>query len=910
MLSLFTALLIDGLFFVRLSHCIIYHTSTERTTTKSLHTVQLYSLYRAGGLDAVFVACRMFMGTIETITKIREEDRSDVEKKQLVHSYAALKVTLHLLHPILSSKPLFDSAQTLITLTRDKKDTDPGYFEPHNFLVRLRLAALPLLQSLWGAPWLILAPLGVTRYVVHCVLELTNGENEESRGEFVVDVSHSASRPGVGQELIRTLTEMGFPRSAAERALARTGNNVNAATEFLLSQPFPLAPDPVSETVQENAGEDAGEARASSSEDSDVGTGNEENTNAEETPETVGKSPQEYLKELNEAREPLRAAIPSQALTLIDEHNSLLFDLHNAFTKPQNDYQQQAIQDLVEDVKSFSPFAYDVQEQPLANRCRLLALILHETPSSVDQTTRDSLLECLLALLLSSIDLEHPPRWLAAHLLVVEKLLILSEEPSAITLPKEGEPVLPQLIPVGPVRTETRTIAFDFCLRMIGARDIPDDEFLSLLRLFVLFTRDRSLTVQFITRGAITQLFNRIKVSPVSGSSSYIAIILRHIVEDPIIIQNIMRQTIKRYLSQPRSRMVDVTNYVRSWSAMALRDPQIFVDTAKSLCQLGLPYSPSPHVSLKLAADQETKDIKPSSAQPIGLLDRADMDIDFPESEPSIHVPTGGESAEAVVHYLVSELVLTMKSVNEMSPDTSSTEAKPDIGNAEESTIPATSKPSSDASPRAEHEEKYQFMCFLMQCLSELLFSYDVCKNAFLSFSPKKRTHTPAKDTMPKHRMATLQFLLSELITFGTISPQPDQKARSRISASQWAISVVVALCVDTTPHEEASAELVSVRRVVVEAISRAIKDLPSSESLDARYGRLLALAELCYRLLTIRLSSSTRKPQDDTPTHIAKVMLEKNVVSTLTTALSEVDLNYPDVRGLISAILRPLEYL
>ncbi|KAK2463266.1 hypothetical protein APHAL10511_004921 [Amanita phalloides] len=887
MLSLFTTLLID-----------------ERTTTKSLHTVQLYSLYRAGGLDVMFDACRMFMGAIEMFAKIREEDRSDAEKKQLMHSYAALKIALHLLHPILSSKPLFDSAQTLITLTRDKKDTDLGYFEPHNFLVRLRLAALPLIQSLWEAPWLISAPIGVTRYVVHCVLELANGENEELRG----DGTDNANRPGVDQEMVRTLTEMGFPRSAAERALARTGNSVNAATELLLSQPFPLALDPEPEVP---AQENAGDAPVSSTDGSDGGVGNAENVNTEETPEVVGKSPQEYLKELNEARESLRAAIPRQALVLIDEHTSLLFDLHGAFTKPQNDYQQQAIQDLVEDVKAFSPFAYNVQEQPLANRCRLLALTLHETPSSVDQATRDLLMECLMTLLSSSIDFEHPPRWLAAHLLVVEELLTLSEEPSTISLPKEGEPVLPHLITTGPPRTEARTIVFDFCMRMICVRDIPDDELLSLLRLFVLFTRDRSLTVQFIARGGIPLLFNRIKASPVAGSSSYIAIILRHIVEDPIIVQAIMHQTIKRYLSQPRSRTVDAANYVRTWSAMALRDPQIFVDITKSLCQLDSSYPSSSQINLKPMTDQEMKDNKLPPPQPINLLDRADMDIDFPESKLPIPMTTGGESAEAIVHLLVSELVLTMKSINDTSNDTAA-EIKIDTANPEDSLKSSPNHPgSSDPNASsAEYEDRYQFMCFVMQCLSELLFSYDVCKNAFLSFSPKKRTHTPAKDTMPKHRMATLQFLLSELITFGTISPQPDQKARSRISASQWAISVVVALCVDTTPHEEASAELISIRRVVVEAISRAIKDLPSSESLDARYGRLLALAELCYRLLTIRLSSSTRKPQDDTPTHIAKVMLEKHLVSTLTTALSEVDLNYPNVRGLVSAILRPLEYL
>ena len=40
------------------------------------------------------------------------------------------------------------------------------------------------------------------------------------------------------------------------------------------------------------------------------------------------------------------------------------------------------------------------------------------------------------------------------------------------------------------------------------------------------------------------------------------------------------------------------------------------------------------------------------------------------------------------------------------------------------------------------------------------------------------------------------------------------------------------------------------------------------------------------------------------------KVMLEKNFVATLTNALAEVDPNFPDIRGVVTGILRPLEYL
>jgi E3 ubiquitin-protein ligase HUWE1 len=42
----------------------------------------------------------------------------------------------------------------------------------------------------------------------------------------------------------------------------------------------------------------------------------------------------------------------------------------------------------------------------------------------------------------------------------------------------------------------------------------------------------------------------------------------------------------------------------------------------------------------------------------------------------------------------------------------------------------------------------------------------------------------------------------------------------------------------------------------------------------------------------------------------MAKTMIEKNFVSTLTAAAGEVDLNYPNVRSVLGSILRALEHL
>jgi E3 ubiquitin-protein ligase HUWE1 len=120
-------------------------------------------------------------------------------------------------------------------------------------------------------------------------------------------------------------------------------------------------------------------------------------------------------------------------------------------------------------------------------------------------------------------------------------------------------------------------------------------------------------------------------------------------------------------------------------------------------------------------------------------------------------------------------------------------------------------------------------------------------------------------------------------------------------------MNVVVALCVDSSAAQESkeiSSDLILVRKFVLETISRATKELWSTmENTEARYGRLLALADLCHRLLTVRGVPITRKQQpNDIPTHVAKIMLEKNYVATLTNALSEVDLNYPNVRNLVAS--------
>ena len=912
----------------------------------------LHAFYKKGGIDAIISLCHTFISTIEELSPIPSEERSEIAKQTLIHAHGGLKVVLHLLHPLISFKPVLDSPQTSLLVTPDRRDSEAGWFDGRNFVVQMRLAVMPLLRDVWQADWLMSAPLGVSRSVIQVVLELLSTDQEEIK-EIVSDAPTMVPQIpmtrnfGLDENRIRQLTDMGFPRSAAERALMRARNNVSHATELLLSQPFPLPPDPEPAEIPLVQSEEVPAAPAEAApaasvvadplsqldveaEPTDLNTFSESSaessaqsssepssepsidplssSSSSHTPPPV-KTHEEWLKELNDARQPLKDVLGSRILTLVDEHPALVFDVQRVFVGSSTSYRDEAVRMLIEDVKKFSAAALDHQEQPLSVRFRLLALVLSDPSSpltSMPETEAKSLVDVLVALLLSNplnIEAGHTtvPKWLASHLLVTEALLLMGEEPRQIvSLPKEDDPIPTEELETGPHHSEARSAILDFCLRLLQVPSLPRDELLSSLRLFVLLTRDHAMALEFVKRDGVGVLFRLMKGAPSTTSSPgmhpYIASILRHIVEDPATLQRIMQQEIKTSLPNSRHRLLDVSNFVRGCYAMALRDPKIFIQATAEVCQLSPPYGPVKNLSLK--------DNVKSTAGTTSSTEPGSTDMQVDSSQRSTL-----ESLDSLVHFLVAELINSVKS--EPSQEGSANQGTSSIESTESRYVDAATSTTVDIKNTTSSMTvpDYTYSCFVMQCLTELLFSYDSCKVAFLSYSPKKRAHTPAKD---KHRTAALQFLINDLLSFGTINPTPPTDAKQRITLCNWAMSVIVALCVDTTPTDikDVPPERASVRKFVLDAINRAIKDLPGSETGEARYSRLLALADLCYRLLTVRFNTGTRKVSDDAPTHISKVMLEKNFVATLTNALAEVDPNFPDIRGVVTGILRPLEYL
>ncbi|KAL8736491.1 MAG: hypothetical protein Q9166_000283 [cf. Caloplaca sp. 2 TL-2023] len=461
-------------------------------------------------------------------------------------------------------------------------------------------------------------------------------------------------------------------------------------------------------------------------------------------------------------------------------------------------------------------------------------------------------------------------------------------------------------------------------------------------------------------------------------------LILRHIVEDDDTVRRIMRSEImQNFDSRPSRNPTDTTAYVRQMYHLALRSPELFVEITNEKLEIrDYDSSPNPRpqiLSLKNVSESSITRDGPgpdnaSQSAADGTLPQAETTatetIQEPTSQPSAVATSTGiemtspqkpkfaeikapviEHPSGVMHYILCEL-LSYKEVEDKDPSaakrkpsqagSSETPADASIDSASRNTgteglwistePPAPEPASSNNEPTSEKTETpefkadqhpiYIYRCFLLQCLSELLHSYNQAKIEFINFSRKA---DPKAMTPSKPRSGVLNYLLNDLIPIGTLNYGEDITYRKKTTTSHFALSVIVALCLKTNENgyekrrgsvdEEDDTELLFVRKFVLEHALKAYRDANASgEALDVKYARLLCLADLFDRLLQGRLSQANgaHPNQINTPTQkqIAKLMFEKNFLSALTTSIADVDLNFPQSKRAIKYILRPLKQL
>lgn len=573
---------------------------------------------------------------------------------------------------------------------------------------------------------------------------------------------------------------------------------------------------------------------------------------------------------------------------------------------------------------------------------------------------------------------DDPSPWIAHILLIVEMLLSEDARPRKAkwTAPKdENEKVEPAVLDtVEPaVSPEERVQLLEAVLDIMPRIGKDESLALSVLRILVILTRERSMAQTVGEKKNIQRLF--VAAKQLAGASSAriqspLMLILRHIIEDDETVKQIMRSDIKSFFESNRQlRSLDINAYLRGLASTAIRAPPLFVEITNEMVKFSRwsfnvseassrgntlvlkdPFAPGSDPNANAAEDavqptvQATEDL---SLQDVKLTTE-DGDSQMPDaSKPAApeHKLPIVENPDGVIHFLLCEL-LNYKDVEDKDPapapvpviagpSTAPNPSQPsnaDVTMAEASSTTSTSSaeptPAKDdkaSKPKeefkAEEHPIYIYRCFLLQCLTELLASYNRTKIEFINF---KRSAPPQPMTPSKPRSSVVNYLLTDLIPSGT----PDTAGsvvtyRKKTTTSTWADSVIVALLAKTgeqlvdksrdASDGEDEPDLLFVRRFVLENVLKAYKEAAASnEALDVKYSRMYSLAVLMGHIMNGKEAIGATDTALASRSHnqLRRIMFEKGFIVAVTASIADIDLNYPGAKDAVRQILKPLRLL
>jgi E3 ubiquitin-protein ligase HUWE1 len=571
---------------------------------------------------------------------------------------------------------------------------------------------------------------------------------------------------------------------------------------------------------------------------------------------------------------------------------------------------------------------------------------------------------------------DDPSPWIAHILLIVEMLLSEDARPRKAkwTAPKdENEKVEPAVLEsVEPaVSPEERVQLLEAVLDIMPRIGKDESLALSVLRILVILTRERSMAQTVGEKKNIQRLF--VAAKQLAGASSAriqspLMLILRHIIEDDETVKQIMRSDIKAFFESNRQlRSLDVSAYLRGLASTAIRAPELFVEITNEMVKFSRwsynaseatsrgntlvlkdPFAPGSDPTAKAAEDAVQPTVQATEDLSLQDVKRTteDGDSQMPDAAkpaaPEHKLPVV-ENPDGVIHFLLCEL-LNYKDVEDKDPvpapagpsttTNPSQPPNPDVTMAEASSTNST--PSTEATAakndkatktpakeefKAEEHPIYIYRCFLLQCLTELLASYNRTKIEFINF---KRSAPPQPMTPSKPRSSVVNYLLADLIPSGT----PDTAGsivtyRKKTTTSTWADSVIVALLAKTgeqlvdksrdASDGEDEPDLLFVRRFVLENVLKAYKEAAASnEALDVKYSRMYSLAVLMGHVMNGKeaIGATDTALANRSHQQLRRIMFEKGFVVAVTASIADIDLNYPGAKDTVRQILKPLRLL
>lgn len=930
----------------------------ERGVEGSMQTTLFIPFEKKGGVNVILDTVSRILCHLDKVQIIPQADRTKEQAEEWKSNVAGARIATSILEAISSYRALVNAAQTTVIQERESVLPPEKRFQPHATHLRIECAVIPTAFRLWNSSWLPHMDQDIISVANCMVVGMMNNRVEKPRDLMEPAlVPSDDDEPPVPQPLrpqvtadparVTQLTEMGFGRGASQRALVRTRNNVGAAADLLLSMPHlfpnddpgtddPPAPAENAEAAPAAAEGSTAEGAAAASADGAQSTQAEPSTSTaaptEAGPSTEGQSTEEKKddkegeagkmddkeenmevdkpdlpspetvfeqarEQLFELREKYKPGMPERAIEIIDQTQNAIPDLLGAFEfTPEG---AQYILKRIQEAATQQP----IDDKVLSARLRLLAVFIDSQTTATGGTqvelTEEQAKDAMQILMSIPIDMEKRPTWLSEFLLAVEAVFQMGW---TITPTSIGDDAVPNIVTEVDFGDAYQKLQ-DLSLKMLAAEDISRPDMMSAMRMLLILTRRAPAVCTPDVMKTILGAF-KTSTSHAVGSFALLAIVARHSFEKDALKETIDREVGSFWIAPfgPGNQRngTELDFMIRQLRQVAYRDPTLFVEAVQDQFSLvntkpqrrGLDVNSkvSFRVMRKEKPEDEKKDEKESAEQSQPQPQNQNQNQNDPFQRTNLETFEN----QPIMDLLVSELGTTLRSIQQEE---------------------ANKRNGIEYTPACA--ELYSYALLLMAIMTELVGSYISAKKAFMAAVRKHMLYGVGKGK------SGLGAILTDVIACVSLSDVHNKAAgaanpasQRRLTMSSWGISLMVALCsnLGITPDiKEIPEDLITVRKAVLDGISKALKD-PGSHSLDlgSRYGRLWALGELIYRLLTARPAVVPKmgQPADDSGLHLAKTMLEKNFVSTMTSAVSEVDLNYPDVRNVLLSLLKALEYL
>ncbi|KAL2020129.1 hypothetical protein VTK56DRAFT_8734 [Thermocarpiscus australiensis] len=750
----------------------------------------------------------------------------------------------------------------------------------------------------------------------------------------------------------------------------------DAIGEAVLGEPDEQSSDESNDASQDSSSQHSAsqEATGGSSAPVQMATSSSSATESSATPSIT-------KEDLDKERAELQNDLIDWCLEVVRTHSDSVFEvsdlIHATILKSDNEDKRTEVGESL--ASALMSFAMNDEDEKRANGrgiaayAHLLSLLLQNRPffKSTLPTLKENIREYLSFLKVSpaSSNEELPP-WMPYILLLFEILLSDDEQPVEVQWKPPGNDDDPVEQPVWVAKelTMSDTDRSDLLTAILDILPrIGKEEALavSVLRILVILTRDHATAKIVGEKRNLQRLFVMAKQSCSGGStrlnqshiSDNIMIILRHIVEDEDTIRQMMQTEIRQYLTMPQrnARSYDIQSYLRHLSHVALRAPKLFVDVTTELVKLtrwgppvdaavrahtlALKEKPAeqatpPREGSVEPAVQATEDLTIDDLKP--TTESADKEMaDAPKTPYELKRPVL-ENPDGVVHFLLCELLNYREVDDKESPPKDSKAVDESSGASGEEASSSTDqqaagrkdkdKKASKPIFKAEDHPIFVYRCFLLNCLAELLQSFNRAKVEFINFkrSAPMQTNTPIKP-----RSSVLNYLINDLLCLvPSALPMDSTMVKKKAATSAHAQAVLVAL-VARTPEKpidrnrdqfeyDDDPDLLFVRRFVLDTILRAYKEasVPGEPS-EVRYGKMMCAAELMSVMIGEKDKDSqlsNNRPTDPalvrSQMQLKRLMYEKGYIAALTASLADFDLTFPNVKRTIKYILRVLRSL